>query len=158
MESCPQAVEIPVDTQRGCGGTIFRKVRMSQELRVRIDDDAHAYLKAVCTEHSLTLPQVVNALIWQAQQAKVEADTKLDVVLLQLQRMQALLEAVLAVPEAPGPAPDVQAVPLPVASYDALNGPSLQPTPAGGMEYIPDYFKPPPKRGLLNRLLYKQED
>ena len=77
---------------------------MSQELRVRIDDEAHAYLKAVCTEHSLTLPQVVNALIWQAQQAKVEADTKLDVVLLQLQRVQEMLEAVLAVPEAPAPA------------------------------------------------------
>ena len=105
MESCPQAVEIPVDTQRGCGGTIFRKVRMSQELRVRIDDDAHAYLKAVCTEHSLTLPQVVNALIWQAQQAKVEADTKLDVVLLQLQRVQEMLEAILAVPEAADPVP-----------------------------------------------------
>ena len=127
---------------------------MSQELRVRIDDEAHAYLKAVCAEHSLTLPQVVNALIWQAQQAKVEADTKLDVVLLQLQRMQALLEAIVAVPETP----DAPAVSLAVPTSDALNGPSLQPTPAGGMEYIPDYFKPPPKRGFLNRLLYKVEE
>ena len=150
MESCPQAVEIPVDTQRGCGGTIFRKVRMSQELRVRIDDDAHAYLKAVCTEHSLTLPQVVNALIWQAQQAKVEADTKLDVVLLQLQRLQAMLEAVVAVSEAPAPA-----APQPVAALAELYGPAA---PDNGVEHVPEYFRPQPKRGLLNRIFYKAEE
>ena len=134
---------------------------MSQELRVRIDDEAHAYLKAVCTEQSLTLSQVITALIWQAQQAKAEAETKLDVVVLQLQRMQALLEAVLAIPDAPASAPTVEtaaAAPLPIASYEDLYGPVGPPAPDNGREHIPESFRPQPKRGLLNRLLYKQEE
>ena len=131
---------------------------MSQELRVRIDDEAHAYLKAVCAEQGLTLSQVMHALIGQAQQAKAEADAKLDVVLLQLQRVQAMLEAVLAVPETPDQTPQPAAAggtPLPPTALAALYGP---PAPDNGAEHIPESFRPPPKRGFLNRIFYKVEE
>ena len=79
-----------------------------------------------------------------------QADAKLDVVLLQLQRLQAMLEAVVAAAEAPAPA-----APQPAAALAELYGP---PAPDNGVEHVPEYFRPPPKRGLLNRLLYKQEE
>ena len=125
---------------------------MSQDLRVRIDDEAHAYLKAVCTEHNLTLHQVVNALIWQAQQGKAEADAKLDVVLLQLQRLQMMIEALLpaSAPQEDIAQPEASS-PLPSASYEDLHGPHwASPPPATpGEEHVPEYFRPQPKRSLF---------
>jgi hypothetical protein len=127
---------------------------MSQELRVRIDDEAHAMLKAMCAEQELRLPQVLSALIRQAQTASGEAETKLDVVLLQLQRVQEMLEALLAA-QAP-PQAGAEKAPLPIASYEDLYGPIVsQPPPTE--EQIPEAFRPTPRRGFLNRLLYKEE-
>ena len=135
---------------------------MSKELRVRIDDAAHAYLKTLCTEQELTLAQVVNALIWQAQQPKGTDDaTKQEVILLQLQRLQMMIEALLpaSAPQEDIAQPEASS-PLPSASYEDLYGPHCaSPPPATpGEEHVPEYFRPQPKRSLLNRLLYKVED
>ena len=139
---------------------------MSQELRVRIDDAAHTYLKTVCAEQELTLAQVVNALIWQAQQPQHAEDaTKQEVILLQLQRLQMMVEAMVeALLPASAPhediAPPEASSPLPSASYEDLYGPQwASPPPAVPDDaHIPESFRPPPKRSLLNRLLYKVEE
>ena len=117
-----------------------------QELRVRIDDKAHEYLKTLAKKQGLTLSQVISALIRQTQAPKDEEQTKMDVVLLQLQRVQQMLQAILDGPAPADEAPQEPADPAPlqVASYEAMYGPLVPPAETNGMEQIPEYFRQPP--------------